>query len=44
MTPDLIRPPLVAGRDGLVASDRGSGAIVDVARLSKLARALLIAT
>lgn len=41
MTPDLIRRPLVAGRDGLVASDDGGGAVASISTGSKIEPSLL---
>ena len=40
MTPDLIRRPLVAGRDGLVPSD-GGGALASISTGSKIEPSLL---
>src|SRR5271168_2124941 len=41
MTPDLVRRPLVAGRDGLAASDPDGAAIAPISTGSKIESSLL---
>ena len=41
MTPDLVRRPLVAGRDGLAASDPDGGAVASSSTGSKIEPSLL---
>jgi len=41
MTPDLVRRPLVAGRDGLAASDPDGGAVASISTGSKIESSLL---